>query len=119
MDFEPIDNFSDEETFTNNYDLYDLFIQDCVYDLIEYISDFKEQIPYISNLKVSQIIYNILEFALSKTVHKKIINYNIEKDLIIFFIDNVNQIINYNKKIYNINDTIYKITQEEIAYLLN
>jgi hypothetical protein len=97
--------YSEKEDDTCDLELKkELFISDCTYDLIELFSSIKEVVPYFSSLSSGNIVFNIIQI-ISGNNEKYFREKKISKDykeLVIFIQENVNSIINNNKKYYNV-----------------
>ena len=94
--------FSEEEDTFEKETMWELFIDDCIIDLIDFISKFRESIPYISKIATSDIVLNIIDYTLKGKTKNRIVNYSIDENLLTFFTDNVNEILKNNQRLYNV-----------------
>jgi hypothetical protein len=114
--------YSDQEDESINQQLKkEIFISDCLYDLIDFLSSIKEVIPYYSKLSTSKIACKIIDHILNENLNKNYKKYeysNEYRDLLIFIHENISNIINTNKKYYGIKNE-YTISFDDIYKLLN
>ncbi len=105
MDYEV--DYSDHEEESLDLELKkEMFISDCTYDFIDLFCSIKEVVPYFSRLTSAKLAHNIIDIIIYNKKIDKSYDLNItskeSKDLLIFIYENVNTIINNNRKYYYI-----------------
>jgi transcription-repair coupling factor (superfamily II helicase) len=104
MDYE-IDNSEKEEESLDLELKKEMFVCDCTNDFIDLFGSIKEVLPYFSKISTAKIVCNILEIVQGKNLKK---NFEIKStskeynEFLTFIQENVNTIINNNKRYYNI-----------------
>ena len=97
----------------------DIFIDECIYESIDFIINFKECIPYFTRCSTRNITSNLQDYLRTKKIHKNIKTFKIiDEEILLFFMDYINNIIRNNKKLYKINEN-YELTLNEFIYLIN
>lgn len=115
MEYEEI---SEDENY--KYDFTEVFIDECIYDFIDFITDVKEELPYFFKTKTKKIVDNLHGYLLYKNFNGELMKYNYSDDLnfLLFFLKNINNIIDDNKRLYKITDS-YRLTVDDIIKILN
>lgn len=99
--------------------LKDIFIDECIYESIDFIIQFKECIPYFTRSSTKNIISNLRDYLQNKKIIKNTTTFEIfDEEILLFFFDYINNIIKNNKKLYKINEN-YELTLNEFIYLIN
>ena len=100
--------------------LKDIFVDECVYETMDFIIHLKESVPYLSCSSTKNIMSNLENYLKNKKIDKKVINFKTIKDeeIFVYFFCYVNNIIEKNKKLYKVNEN-YELTLKEFIYLVN
>lgn len=99
--------------------LKDLFIDECIYESMDFIINLKDYLPYFTKSSTKNIISNLQHYLKNKKINKNIIKYRIEdEDVLLYVFNYINNVIKNNKKLYSIKEN-YDLTLNDFIYFFN